>query len=169
MFLLTDPVSLFSGKPCLWHQINPNTTKQKLKSSNELFDLLMYAHACSSSHWCMESSIFYHWGCHHLNGTIDFEFWHRFFNPGKFQVAWGDVAEDITNSMLDGYEADSSQASGRDPVVFWVSVSSAASREPCLPVTHYPAGEAIVTRSNPGFQNELSDSPFGLFPLPIAS
>lgn len=29
-FLLTA-TSLFSGRQCLWHQFNPNTTKQKFK------------------------------------------------------------------------------------------------------------------------------------------
>lgn len=106
---LIAPVSLFSSRPCLCHQINSNTTKQKLKSFNEILNLLMYTHACSSCHWCMKSSIFSHWGCHHLNGTIDFEFWHGSFNPGSFQVAWGDVVEDISNSMLCSQGADPSQ------------------------------------------------------------
>lgn len=98
--LLIVTTSLFSGRQYLWHQLNPNTTKQKLKSFNEIFNLLMNAHDSSSCHWCVESNIFTHWECHHLNDAIDFEFWQGFFNPGWFQIAWGGIAEHIINSML---------------------------------------------------------------------
>ena len=86
-FLLTATASLLSGKRCLCHQLNPNATKQKLKSFNGILDLLMNAQDSSSCCWCVESNIFTHWGWHHLNGPIDFRFWQVFFEPGKLQDA----------------------------------------------------------------------------------
>ena len=47
-FLLIATTSLLSGKRCLCHQLNPNTTKQKLKSFNGILDLLMNAQDSSS-------------------------------------------------------------------------------------------------------------------------
>lgn len=47
-FLLTATSSLSTGRWCLWHQLNPNITKQKLKSFNGILDLLMNSQDSSS-------------------------------------------------------------------------------------------------------------------------
>ena len=41
---------IISSRQCLWHQLNPNTTKQKLKSFNGILDLLMNVQDSSSCH-----------------------------------------------------------------------------------------------------------------------